>query len=254
MADRRLHVAASVAVALLALCAVGVWMATPLLAVIAVVLVGAVVVRAAVEAYRHSALARALRRRTRKGRHRGVTVRWGPTGSGAAVAGLWRPEIYCDDRLVEQLRDEELTAVVLHERHHQLRRDPMRLLVLAAVGPFIGWFSAGRRWLTRRRAATEIAADRYAVAQGARPSQLASAILRLADVPAPARASAGFAPADELRIRALLSDFDRSVAPRRGGWRLATTATFAVAAVCLSAVVHHLVAAGGMVGCVLAGC
>ncbi len=121
------------------------------------------------------------------------------------VAGWASPRIYCPADLAERLSEHELRAVLLHERHHQLAHASARLIVLAALVPAIGRLASGRRWVERRRAAIEIAADEHALSAGARRSELARALLKLGsarlDTSLPS-----YATASELRLRHLIGD------------------------------------------------
>ncbi len=121
------------------------------------------------------------------------------------VAGLARPRIYCPADLADRLSEPELRAVLLHEHHHQLAHASARLVVLAAILPAVGRLEVGRRWVERRRAAIEIAADEHALRAGAGRAELARALLKLGsaslDVSLPSYASAS-----ELRLRHLTGE------------------------------------------------
>ena len=121
------------------------------------------------------------------------------------VAGWARPRIYCPADLAERLSEHELRAVLLHEHHHQLAHASARLVVLAAILPAVGRLEVGRRWVERRRAAIEIAADEHALSAGAGRADLARALLKLGsaslDVSLPSYASAS-----ELRLRHLTGE------------------------------------------------
>jgi beta-lactamase regulating signal transducer with metallopeptidase domain len=234
-------------------CSVGIWLASPWLRAAVVLPASLLVLQLAVQGRRHAQLARALHAGSLPGSLAGIPVRWRPFRSQAVVAGLRHPAIYCHPRLRESLTPDELHAVVLHEHHHQLRRDPVRLLVLAALEPVLRALPAGRRWIERRRAGLEVAADRFALRHGARRADLARAILRLAAAPT-AAAGAGFVSATELRLRALVAD-DRSEPPPgwsgRARWLLLSAG---VLAACGLAVTHHLLTVSGSLGCTFAGC
>lgn len=194
------------------------------------VAVAALALAVAVAALRHVALVWCLRRCSAPTELSGMPVRIGELGDAAFVAGLGRPTIYCDARLPQELTDDELRAVLLHERAHQRALDPARLLVLGLVAPFARRFASGRQWVAVALARREIAADRYALANGARRGELASALLKLPPV---ARAHvAGFTPAVDLRLQALLGDVEQV----RGPVVLRSGATFV---------------AGGLVGAAL---
>jgi Zn-dependent protease with chaperone function len=92
--------------------------------------------------------------------------------------GLVRPRIAVTAGLVDRLDDEELTAVLIHERHHLRRRDPLRYLVFHALGVavcMIPLASAVRRRLEVR---SELAADRAALVV-VPPGALAGALLAM---------------------------------------------------------------------------
>lgn len=156
-------------------------------------------------AYRHHRLSRQLHAIGRPTVVAGIEVRELPGTNGAFVAGLCRPQIFCSRLLLADLEPEELRAVLLHERFHQLDRAPARLVVLAAFAPALSLVSAGRAWLARRLAALEIAADRYAVNEGSSRSALARALFKLAPA-GTAPVGISFASATDLRLKALLGD------------------------------------------------
>ena len=93
--------------------------------------------------------------------------------------GIARPRIAISAGLLERLDDEELIAVLLHERRHQQRRDPLRYLALQALtaGLFmVPLMPAVRQWVETR---IELAADRAALAvvpRGALAGALAAAL------------------------------------------------------------------------------
>lgn len=165
------------------------------------------------QAVRHRRLARRLMATTRPERLVGLPVRVGAVGGAAFAAGLGRPAIFCDERLLATLTGEELLAVTLHERAHQLARDPLRTAALATVTPFVRMSSPGAAWLERLAARREIAADRFALSHGASRTAIASALLKVGRLE-PAVVP-GFAPAVDLRLRALL-DEEAEIVPRRG--------------------------------------
>jgi beta-lactamase regulating signal transducer with metallopeptidase domain len=166
--------------------------------------VAVAVVMLAVRACRHRRLVRVLQAASVPGELAGTQVRTGELGDAAFVAGLSRPTIYCDRRLPEQLTPAQLRAVLLHERAHQRSLDPARLLLVELVAPLLRRWAWGRQWLAATLARREIAADQHALDHGASRADLAAALLVL---PPLARAHvAGFTPAVDLRVRALLGD------------------------------------------------
>lgn len=169
--------------------------------VVAGLLAGLAFVRHAV---RHQRLTRALLALTRPGKLNGVEVRLGPVRNAAFVAGLVKPQIFCDERLVSTLDDEELRAVTFHEHAHQLARDPLRMALLAVAAPVMRKTRSGVALLQRLAAEREIAADRAALLWGASRASIASALLKVR--PFEPAGAPGFSPAIDLRLRALLDE------------------------------------------------
>jgi Zn-dependent protease with chaperone function len=121
------------------------------------------------------------------------------------VAGLRRPDIFCSPQLSALLEPDELRAVLLHERYHQLDRAPAKMVVLEALAPPLRAFQSGRAWLAFRLASLEIAADRHALDQGISRGAVARALLKLAPMPTPGL-GVGFASAIDLRLQALVDE------------------------------------------------
>jgi Zn-dependent protease with chaperone function len=158
------------------------------------------------------------------------------TGEAFAVThGLLRPRILLSSGLVAVLDEAELTAVLVHERHHLLRRDPLRLLAARLLAGY-GWYLPLLRWWTLRSALRrELAADRAATAR-AGVAAVAGALLKLADLPAPV-AVAAVNPAGNLPDRiAQLEGQPLARRPWRGwllaGATLANLCGLTAAAVC----------------------
>lgn len=201
--------------------------AVALAAVAATAAVGTVVfVRIATA---HGWLTRQLRTRSVEREVAGTRIRLGPIGGSVFVAGLGRPTIFCDDALLDELDEDELQAVTLHERAHQRARDPLRNAAVAVVAPMVDRFSRGRVWLERRAAQREIAADRYAVENGADRRSIAAALLKVS--PVAAAHAAPFAPAVDLRLRALLGDEPELITQRP--WRALLVGAVLGTVVCL---------------------
>ena len=179
-------------------------------------------------AYRHECLNRELRKRARAATVGGIEV-WQLTGiDGAFVAGLRRPRIFCAQHLGLDLAPEEMKAVLLHERYHQLDRAPAKLVVLEAIAPLVAALRLGRGWLASQIAALEIAADRHAIAHGASRAALASALLKVKPI-GPGGVGIGFATAAEMRLEALL-DLTREGPTVLSVWFVVP---LAIAAVCV---------------------
>jgi Zn-dependent protease with chaperone function len=148
-----------------------------------------------------------------------------PTPVPAALCyGLLTPRIAITDGLLQRLKDDELRAVLLHERHHLTRRDPLRYLALQALAA--GLFMVPLAAILQRWAETriELAADRAALAVVPRGA-LAGALM--AALSAPSALPAGLAPlsATEARIAHLSGRSARPSVPY-----LATLVTMALLA------------------------
>lgn len=152
----------------------------------------------------------------------------------AFTAGFLHPRIYLSTGLPETLEEDEFRAVLLHEAHHQVRRDPVRIF-LATILKEAFWYLPVVRVLWRGFIeAKERAADDAASRLGTLP--LAGALLKLASRPhAPAFTGmpAFHGPKIEDRVRRLLvPGAERRTLPT---WR-ATLSSLFIAAVLLGSV------------------
>ena len=123
---------------------------------------------------------RELQRRTRSTRMRGRMLRVIDPHrfNEAFVLGPLRPEIFVSRALLDTLDAEELEAVLLHEEHHQRTLAPLRTLALTSWMRLVGVVPVLVRSIERRLDRLEIDADRYALAGGASPATLASALVK----------------------------------------------------------------------------
>ena len=103
----------------------------------------------------------------------------------AFCMGYLRPRIYVSTGALDGLSEDELAAVLAHERHHLVRRDPLRLLVGRAAAEALFFLPPLRRLLGRYLALAELAADEAAIkCTGTEP--LASALLHFGEHRTPA--------------------------------------------------------------------
>lgn len=139
----------------------------------------------------------------------------GPALNPAFTAGLWRPRIFVAAWLQHELAPSELEAVLLHEQHHLRRRDPLRSLVLWAVGDFFFWIPLVRYEMSEAIARLEFAADDFARRSGDLP--LASAIVKVADQARPVALASLFATPSlvQRRVHRLLGDDTEKLRPDR---------------------------------------
>jgi hypothetical protein len=101
----------------------------------------------------------------------------------AFCAGYLRPRVYVSTATASTLDRAELDAVLAHEAHHRLRRDPLRIAAARGLGEALFFLPVLRRLTERYCALAELSADEAAVARtGGDPAPLASAMLRFGDV------------------------------------------------------------------------
>lgn len=136
-----------------------------------------------------------------------------PTSSPAALCyGVIRPRIAITAGLLHRLDDEELRAVLLHERHHLAQRDPLRYLALRALAAglfMVPLTSILRHWVEARM---ELAADRAALAVVPRGA-LAGALIAALGAPSPLPAGMASLSATEARIAHLAGRSERPAVP-----------------------------------------
>jgi Zn-dependent protease with chaperone function len=126
----------------------------------------------------------------------------------AFCAGYLRPSVYISQGALELLSTPELDAVLAHEHHHRLVRDPLRFAFGRILSQALFFVPVLRLLRDRYADLAEVNADRAAIrASAGRHSPLASALL-VFDASAPPGAS-GISPA---RVDSLLGQ------PAR--WRL----------------------------------
>jgi Peptidase family M48 len=104
----------------------------------------------------------------------------------AFCAGLLRPRVCVSTGALELLDPAALAAVMAHERHHALRRDPLRVASGRALAAGLFFVPSLRHLVERQHALAEIGADEAAVqTAGVDRSALANAMLSFADATAP---------------------------------------------------------------------
>jgi Zn-dependent protease with chaperone function len=96
----------------------------------------------------------------------------------AFCAGWLRPRVYISRGVVARLSERELGAVVAHEQHHGVLRDPLRLAASHVLCQALFFLPALRRLHATYADAAEVTAD-AAAAEAVRggPATLASALL-----------------------------------------------------------------------------
>ena len=82
----------------------------------------------------------------------------------AFCSGWIRPRIYLSTGAIDALSEAELRAVIAHERHHLVRRDPLRLAAARLAADAAFFVPLLRAVAERAAARAELAADAAAVA------------------------------------------------------------------------------------------
>jgi Zn-dependent protease with chaperone function len=126
----------------------------------------------------------------------------------ALCHGLAAPRIAISAGLVERLRPSELEAVLLHERAHLVRRDPLRLLLAQSLAAAFRPLALTSALALRLVAEQEVAADREAVKVQGGPGDLAGALVCLSQEAGPQPQLRGLAvsgiSSTAVRVQALL--------------------------------------------------
>lgn len=193
--------------------------------------------RCAVRQWRATrALDRQVRARSMPAPSRVVTLN--PHGSGTVVVvddtdaysyayGLHRPRVVVSRGLIEQCNDEELAAVLEHERYHVAANDPLKVSLIRMFTAAAFYLPALRALSTRYLVGRELAADRRAVRRRGRNS-LAGALYRAASDPRDLGVSAAAALVGNDALELRVSQLESGEEPRLPGpsrWQLAVTLT-----------------------------
>jgi Zn-dependent protease with chaperone function len=127
----------------------------------------------------------------------------------AFCAGLLRPAVYVSAGTLRGVSGMELRAILAHEHHHRVRRDPLRMLVARAVSDAFRPLPALATLADRQFSLADLAADAAAVRALGDVQPLASALARF-----DAGAAGGVAPE---RVDHLVRDGPPESVP---GWLL----------------------------------
>src|SRR3954451_10897613 len=100
----------------------------------------------------------------------------------AFCAGYLRPRVYVSTATASTLDRAELDAVLAHEAHHRLRRDPLRIAAARGLGEALFFLPVLRRLTERYCALAELSADEAAIARSGDPAPLAAAMLHFGEM------------------------------------------------------------------------
>jgi TonB family protein len=116
-------------------------------------------------------------------------------GSGLpAVTGVLRRHILVSERMIRELPEDELRAILLHEEEHRRRFDPLRMLVQRLALLFFFYYPPLWALLRSLNSSREMACDEAAIRAGTPPSTFARALARSLNLglrPAPSPAGLG---------------------------------------------------------------
>ncbi|MEJ7792967.1 MAG: M56 family metallopeptidase [Gaiellaceae bacterium] len=149
----------------------------------------------------------------------------------ALTHGLFRPRVLLSRGAIETLTPPELHAVLAHEANHLRRRDPLRLLAAEIASSAFLIFPLVRDIARHFVVATELAADRAAVAAAGRRA-LAAGLIKFIETPRHLAVPAlALDSASDERVVALLrpADFVHSVALSRASVHLTLASATAIA-------------------------
>ncbi len=148
----------------------------------------AVIARGAAVARRTQRTVRRLEALPPSNRFRSATMNVGLAARGIEVrgaeadvfcVGYFRPRILVARATVELLDEYELTATLMHEQEHLLRRDPLRILLVDALTWPLRAIPWVRGMVDELRSAIELAADEPVVATEHGRGPLSGALLKL---------------------------------------------------------------------------
>lgn len=117
----------------------------------------------------------------------------------ACCYGFVRPQVAITAGLLGSLDDQELLAVLAHERHHLQRRDPARYLAIQALTSTAFMFPVAAALRQRLETRVELAADQAVLAVTSRGALAGALLGALAGPKAPIVGAAGLS-ATEARI------------------------------------------------------
>mgnify|MGYP000518812086 CR=1 FL=1 len=159
--------------------------------------------------------------------------------------GLWRPRVAVSSGLLEGAGPEELLAVLVHERYHVRHHDPAKVVAARAASDAYFFLPALHGLRRRYATASELAADRRAIAAHGRGA-LAGALFRTVRGPAwdelTTAAAIGGPELLDVRVQQLESGADGPAPPVSRRQVVLTAAALAVIAITL---VFTVVSLGG---------
>lgn len=100
----------------------------------------------------------------------------------ALTMGFLNPGIVLSTGLIDLLDEEELDALLQHERFHLISKDPLTAFLLSLSASVL-WYVPILKWIFKQyKTAREVLADAYAIRETGRLDSLSSALLKLVRV------------------------------------------------------------------------
>lgn len=123
----------------------------------------------------------------------------------AVCSGALRPRVVVSDGLIGRLTEDELDAVLLHEREHVRTFEPLVRAAYEAASEVFFYIPLIRWWSHHRLEDSELRADRVAL-ELLGPQPLASALWTMGASTTAIQGAAAFSGAPELRVAQVLGD------------------------------------------------
>jgi Zn-dependent protease with chaperone function len=137
-------------------------------------------------------------------------------GAFSFTYGMSQPRVAVTRGLIDSVSNEELTAVLDHERYHVSNYDPLKVVLARSLPDSLFFLPPLSELRGRYVAARELAADRRAMRRGG-PAPLAGALYKViagpADVDLSAAAAIGGDEALDARVTQLESGIEPPMAP-----------------------------------------
>lgn len=96
----------------------------------------------------------------------------------AFVLGFLRPKIFLSSQILKELKEEELKGVLLHEKYHLVKKEPLKRLVLFFLKDMLFFLPISNYLYQSFLELSEERAD-HAAARGHNPLDLASALVKM---------------------------------------------------------------------------
>ena len=158
------------------------------------------------------------------------------------TVGVFRPAILVPSKLLPELGEQDLDAILAHEYGHIRRKDFLVHIVCELISLPVAWHPGIGYLMSKISEARELACDDYAAARLGERRSYATTLLRLASlclhVPRSNAVALGIFDADNLETRIMMLT-KKTLSLSRSGvitLALATSSTFAVSAVLMHAI------------------